>query len=241
MSTRARAGAVTPRLFCFPYAGAGTGLYRSWAPRLAGLDVRPVCMPGRERRYGEPMPSTLEEAVADTLGELREELEGPFAFFGHSMGALLAFELARHLRRLDIPGPSLLLLSGRTAPQVARRAGVSRLSDEALADEIRRLQPASSERAEVDELIRLMLPTLRTDVRLCEEYVYHAEAPLGIPIVVFGGLDDPGVSVDDLCAWREHATGFRAHLFEGDHFFLTSDASSFLQTLAAEARAGLGR
>jgi medium-chain acyl-[acyl-carrier-protein] hydrolase len=222
-STNARAPI---RLFCFPHAGGGSLAYFPWTAALAPeIEVCAVQLPGRENRLREP--------PIDDLARLRERLveallpalhEGPFAVFGHSFGALVAFELVRELRRLGAPLPRLLIAAGRAAPSrgQASRPLHAIADDEEFIDELERRYggiPAAirGERA----LLDLLLPTLRADLKLTECYEYRAESPLPVPIWALGGRDDPGVDAGALRAWSlETDAGFAAQTFAGGHFFV---------------------
>jgi medium-chain acyl-[acyl-carrier-protein] hydrolase len=227
------------RLFCLPYAGGGASVYREWAGALGdSVEVCPVQLPGREARFGEPAFTRigpLVEALADALGP---HLDRPFALFGHSLGALVAFELARRLRRSGRPGPSHLFVSGCRAPQVRRAERlVHTLPDAAFRQELRRLGGTPAELLANDELMDLVLPTLRADFALCETYEYADGFPLPCPVTALGGRDDGAIGRDDLEAWRVHTTArFAAHVLPGDHFFVRSARARVL----AEIRRALG-
>ena len=225
------------RLFCFPYAGRGASVFHRWPAALpATVEVRPVQLPGRESRFGEPafthfMP--VVEALADAL---RPFLDRPFAFFGHSMGALVAFGLARELRRQGAAAPAGLLVSGRRAPQVPARARpLHRLSDDELVAKLAARGGLVPEVRQNRELLALMLPVLRADLAVCEAYTYLAEPPLSCPITAYGGWEDPQASQDDLRAWGEQtAARFRLRMFVGSHFFVHSAEPKVLEALAGD-------
>src|SRR5262249_3231561 len=225
------------RLFCFPYAGGGASLFRRWADILpAGVEVCPVQLPGREGRFREAAFDRLPPLVETLARELRAFLDRPFAFFGHSMGALLGFELARQLRRMGAAGPAHLFVSGRRAPQVARsEAPIHALPDAAFRDEHRRFTGTPAAVLDNAELLELLLPTLRADFTLVETYTHHAEAPSDTPITAFGGTDDPLASWEQLDAWRAQTTGsFRLCMVPGGHFFLQTAELSTLEEIARD-------
>lgn len=211
------------RLFCFPYAGAGALLFRSWSHCLpADVEVCPVQLPGRgtrmlERPYTQLSP--LVEALAQALAPL---LDRPFAFFGHSLGALVSFELARRIRRQYGVHPVHLFVSAGRAPQILHRGlPIHTLPDKEFLMELRRLNGTPSELLDHAELMELMLPLLRADFAVYETYQYSSEAPLNCPISAFGGLQDNKVSDSDLDAWRvQTSVSFSLRMFPGDHFFL---------------------
>jgi medium-chain acyl-[acyl-carrier-protein] hydrolase len=225
------------RLFCFPYAGGGASVYRSWEQQLPSLvEVRAVQLPGRENRMGE-RPFTRVEPLVEALAEaLLPFLDLPFAFFGHSMGAVVAFELARKLRTAVNLEPRHLFVSGRIAPHIVRVEPPNyNLPDPELIEELRRLDGTPEEALEHPELMGLMLPLLRADFELVQTYSYADGAPLGCSVTAFGGLKDKEVSREELAGWREHTAGdFSLRMFEGGHFFLHAARSQILAAVSAE-------
>ena len=211
------------RLFCFPSAGAGALIFRTWSDRLpADVDVCPVQLPGRGARLMErPFTrlSPLVEALAQGLAPL---LDMPFAFFGHSLGTLVSFELARRIRKQYGVHPVRLFVSAGHAPQIPYRdPSIDTLPDKEFLAELRRLNGTPSELLDHEELMEIMLPILRADFALYETYVYSIEPPLNCPISAFGGLQDRRVSDSDLEAWRaQTSVSFSLQMFPGDHFFL---------------------
>jgi medium-chain acyl-[acyl-carrier-protein] hydrolase len=230
------------RLFCFPYAGGGASIFRHWANGLPEfVEVCPVQLPGRETRFREAAFTRLGPLIEALAGELGPYLDPPFAFFGHSMGALLAFELARRLRRDGRPQPVGLFVSGCGAPQI--RTQESPIHALPVADFRERLRGLNGTPAAVldnDELMDLLLPTLRGDFALCETYTYTPAPPLSCPISAWGGLGDDTVGRQELDAWRAQTTGsFRLRMLRGDHFFLQSAQPLLLRALAAELLRGV--
>src|SRR5262249_44475104 len=212
------------RLFCFPYAGGGASVYRGWADGLAGAaEVCPVQLPGRENRFREPVFTRLPPLIEALAEALRPFLDRPFAFFGHSLGALVAFELARRLRRDQGAEPVRLFVSACGAPQTrARRGGEipPRPAGE-FWHEGGRLNGTPTGVLDDGELRELLLPTLRADFAVGETYRYAGGPPLTCPVCALGGLGDETVDRRDLDAWRVRTAGpFRRRLLPGDHFFL---------------------
>ena len=223
------------RLFCLPYAGGGVSIYRTW-PDLLPADVESchVQLPGRGSRMSEPPFTRLFPLVQTLAQALLPYLDMPFAFFGHSMGALIGFELARHLRRQHDVTPNHLFVSGFRAAQIPD-PGVPthHLPDLEFLTELRRLGGTPDLILRNAELMRLMLPTVRADVALCETYTYLDEAALDCPITAFGGLQDILVNRDDLTAWGEQThTDFTMRMFDGDHFFINSDRSHLVRAVS---------
>jgi surfactin synthase thioesterase subunit len=225
------------RLFCFPYAGGGATAYRAWSDALPrSVEVCCARLPGREMRIKEPAYSDvylLVDALAPALVPL---LERPFALFGHSMGALVAFELARKLRRDHNLLPERLLVSARIAPSMKlKHSPLNILPDDEFIDALAKLNGTDENALQHRELMKLVLPALRADVAMHEQYKYSEGTPLECPIVAFGGLQDPKVDNEGLDAWRNHTTGpFTKRLLAGDHFFINSPQSSFLNIFALE-------
>lgn len=227
------------RLFCFPYAGGGASIYRTWGEQLPPqVEMRPVQLPGRENRMSEPSLTRIEPLVQAVAEALLPYLDLPFAFFGHSMGALVAFELARKLRSAVDLEPLQLFVSGRIAPHHVRSEPPNyNLPEPELIEELRRLNGTSEEALEHPELMGLMLPLLRADFELVQTYTYAGGAPLGCPVTAFGGAQDTEVSMEELAGWREHTTGdFSLRMFEGGHFFLHAAREQLLQIVSTELR-----
>ena len=173
------------------------------------------------------------EALAEAI---RPWLNIPFAFFGHSMGALIAFELTRRLRQQYGCEPEWLFVSGRRAPQMAKGDPITyNLPRDELIAELRQINGTPQEVLEHEELMELMLPLLRADFQLTQTYEYVADVPVRCPITVYGGLEDYEVGRDVLLPWREQ-TSFRfgLHMLPGDHFFLRSSQSLLLSLLTRE-------
>jgi surfactin synthase thioesterase subunit len=230
--------AAAVRLFCLPYAGGSASAYRGW-PALAParLEVCPLELPGRGGRIGEP-PLTRLRPLADALaGALAPYAHQPYAVFGHSMGGLLAFEVTRTLRRRGLPLPLHLFVSAAAAPDVPRtRPPVHWAPDADVLQELRVLGGTPKELLDDEELMELMLPTVRADFSILETYEYRPERPLPVPLTVFGGTDDPLVPVRDLDGWRDQSSaGARLCLVSGGHFYLHPAAAELMTVMAGAA------
>jgi medium-chain acyl-[acyl-carrier-protein] hydrolase len=211
------------RLFCFPYAGGGASVYSAWPRNLpSAFEVCAVQLPGRETRLKEQPFRELTPVVEAVAAAIEPYLDRPFAFFGHSMGALISFELARLLRERGGARPAHLFVSGRRAPQLPDdEPPTYDLPDEEFFAILRELNGTPTEVLEHPELMELVMPLLRADFALVQTYVYKPEAPLDCPITAFGGVQDVEVVREDIKAWREQtADAFSARLLPGDHFFL---------------------
>jgi medium-chain acyl-[acyl-carrier-protein] hydrolase len=227
------------RLFCFPYAGNGASIYRTWSDGLpADVEVCPVQFPGRGTRLMETPFTQLTPLVQALAQALVPILDKPFAFFGHSLGALVGFELARQLRRQSGVQPVRLFVAADRAPQLPHRdRPIHVLPEEEFLVELRRLDGIPGKVLEEVELMQVMLPILRADLAVYETYVYSAEPPLNCPISTFGGLQDHRVSCGDLEAWRDQTSAsFSLRVFPGDHFFWHTTQPLLLQVLAQELR-----
>lgn len=225
------------RLFCFPYAGGTSLLFRTWANALGpSIAVCPAHLPGRERRLTEKPYTSAQSLVEAAAEAIIPHLDLPFAFFGHSMGALISFELARHLRRLHRPAPIHLFLSGRAAPQPGIRDTVTyNLPAQEFAEELRRLNGTPREVLENQELMELMIPLLRADFEICQTYNYTPGLALDCPITAFGGLKDPEATEEMVAAWKEQTTAsFRLCMLPGDHFFVHSEQKQILGVISQE-------
>jgi medium-chain acyl-[acyl-carrier-protein] hydrolase len=223
------------RLFCFPYAGGGASIFRLWSEKLpVEVEVCPIHLPGRENRMKEPLLTHLFPLVETLARALHPFMDIPFAFFGHSMGALLSFELARHLRNIHYPGPTQLFISAHRAPQLPDPASpLHDLPDSVLINTLYRLGGTPRAILQHTELMQILLPILRADLTLCETYIYTPEAPLDCPIAAFGGEYDSMVSKQELQAWSDQTGGsFTLYMLPGDHFFLHSQQNLLLGTLS---------
>lgn len=225
------------RLFCFHYAGGNALIYRTWAQKLPpSVEVVAIQLPGRATRMHQPLVSKVTDLVEPIAEALAPFLNEPFAFFGHSMGALITFEVARFLRREKRALPSHMFVSGRSAPQLnSEHPPLYNLPKDELLAELQQLEGTPREVLEHPELMELMLPMLRADFSICDTYEYTAETPLACPITAFGGLQDFDVSRRRIEAWREQTSAtFTLRMFPGNHFFIHSNETLLLNLLATQ-------
>jgi medium-chain acyl-[acyl-carrier-protein] hydrolase len=225
------------RLFCLPYAGGGASIFRSWPESLPlGVEVVPIELPGRETRLRERPFSRLSALVDELVEVLPPHLDRPFALFGHSMGALIGFELARALRDRGRREPTCLFVSAAGAPHTANpHPLLHAMPDDELHRHLRRLNGTPPAVLEHQELMKIFLPLLRADLEVCETYAYRPATPLAAPIFAFGGARDRLVSRERLEAWREETrSGFSHWTLPGDHFFLNSSRRLLLWIVAGE-------
>jgi surfactin synthase thioesterase subunit len=225
------------RLFCFPYAGGNESAYRQWQQKLPeSIEVLPVQLPGRGSRTKEPPYAELRPLVRAASEALAAATEKPFALFGHSMGALIAFELARELRKQHGIQPVHLFISAKCSPrQSPEDPAVGQLSDPVLVEILERYEGTPRELLNDAELMRLMLPVIRADMALCNSYVYEPGPPLECPITVFGGLEDHVSSRACLESWQSYTKGpFTLRMLPGGHFFINSWAVPVFEVIRQE-------
>jgi medium-chain acyl-[acyl-carrier-protein] hydrolase len=218
------------RLFCFPHAGGSARAFASWPARLGQeIEVLGVQLPGREERLGEPPFTRLQPLVEALVPVLMPYLDRPFALFGHSLGALVAFETARALRYRGQPQPTHLFVSGRAAPTILRTgAGTHTLSDADFRARLRDLKGTPAEVLASEELMGALLPMLRADFAVSETYVYPGGDLLDCPMSIYGGHEDATLCSQELDAWRHMTTGsVTLRLFPGDHFYLRNPIPFF--------------
>lgn len=228
------------RLFCFPYAGGNESAYRHWQQKLReSIEVLPVQLPGRGSRIKEPPYSELRPLVHAASEALAAEMEKPFAFFGHSMGALVAFELARDLLKQHGIQPVHLFISAKCAPrQRPEDPATGQLSDAELIEILARYEGTPRELSNDAELMRLVLPVIRADMALCNSYIYEPGPSLECPITVFGGLEDHVSSRACMESWQEHTKGpFTLRMLPGGHFFINTWAVPVFEVIRQELKA----
>jgi surfactin synthase thioesterase subunit len=230
--------AATLRVFCFPYAGLGASVFRTWAQEFpSNVELCLMQPPGREGRWLEKAfvdVRALAESASDALTEL---MSLPFVFYGHSLGALTSFEVARALRRRRLPLPLHLFVAAHRAPQLSNpHPALRQLPDRDFIAEISR-QFDGIPQAVLDnpDLVELMLPCLRADFTAFETYSYPAAEPLACPISAFGGRMDRRVSESELTPWRDQTTErCTVRMFDGNHFFLQDSRDALLATIRQE-------
>lgn len=233
------APAGAPHLFCFPHGGGNAAAFHPFRRLLApAIDVVGIELPGRGSRFREPLDVSLAEIAAASARAIEGRVRQPFYLYGHSIGALLAFETARVLAARRC-APAGLFVSGRRAPQQppvlpANREPISRLPDAALKQLLGRYAGTPAAILESEELLRLHLPVLRHDFALDENYRHVAAAPLQIPLWAYAGSDDPHASPQDMAGWSDvTAAACSVHVVPGGHFFPYEAAADFCRDLSA--------
>ena len=225
------------RLFCFPYAGGTAAIFRTWPSYLpAEIELCAIQYPGRGSRIAERLNEHVTEMVNSCYDELQPFLTKPFAFFGHSMGALVSNEFARRLQREQRRGPFGLFVSGCTAPHMkAFDKATYDLPEPEFIAELRQLQGTPPEVLDNKELMQLMMPIIRADFKVSQTYQYDPGPPVECPIRAFGGLKDEMVTRAKIEGWSEHTSGgFRAQMLPGDHFFLNTSQPLLTRIIAQE-------
>jgi medium-chain acyl-[acyl-carrier-protein] hydrolase len=186
----------------------------------AGVEIAAVQLPGREDRFDEPPCVAVEELLPEIVADVRELLDVPYALYGHSMGAVLAFEVARALRHQDVRQPAVIIVSSRVAPHLPTSKRWSCASDAALVSWMEELRGARLEAMHDRSLVNALLPTLRADLTMNESYKATSSEPLPTRIVGVLGLSDSVVSSEMFAPWREHTKAeFRSYLLQCGHFF----------------------
>lgn len=227
------------RLFCFPYAGGSASIFRAWSSEFpSSIQICPVELPGRGTRIREAPFTSVELLAAAAAEGLGEFLDRPFTLFGHSLGALVAFEVARRLHYDFHLQPAHLFVSARRGPRLPGPAmPIHALPERRLLEMLGLLNGTPKELLENHDFMRLILPVLRADFALDETYTYMARPPLTCPISVFGGLQDISVNSEQLSAWRKETEDrFVLRMLPGDHFILNSARALILEALAHELR-----
>jgi surfactin synthase thioesterase subunit len=229
---------VRLRLLCFPYAGGSASIYQGWSAGLpSDVDVCAIQLPGHQTRLAEPPFTDL----APMLGAIAEALlpysDLPWALFGHSFGGLVAFEFARWLRRNGSP-PRHLFIAGALPPEVLARRPSAPASDSDLVASLQRRNGLPAAVLGDAELLELVLPALRADVTVLENYRYQPESPLDVPLSVFGGAKETESTPTVLSAWRSHTSNaFRHRILPGGHFFIDSERAALLASITEDLRA----
>jgi len=222
------------RLLCFPFAGGGASVFRTWPAALpADIELLAVELPGRETRFRERPFQRLAPLIAALTDAVAPHLQAPFAIYGHSLGALIGFSFARELRRRSLAGPVHLFVSGRRAPQLPERSPMHQLPEPQFLDQLRRLGGIPDALFQQPDIMEVFLPILRADITVAETEPPSPEPPLACPITALGGLTDDRARLEELDAWQaQTSAAFEREIFPGGHFFLQSARTAFLASLS---------
>ncbi|MCF8170954.1 MAG: alpha/beta fold hydrolase [Candidatus Methylopumilus sp.] len=225
---------ATLRLFCLPFAGGGASIYRSWGKLLGpSIEVCPIQLPGRENRFSEPAFKNAQALAQALANQLQLYSNKPFAIYGHSMGALLAFELTRALQANGLEMPEVLMLGAHRAAHLPRtRETLYTLDDKTFIERLQRFGGFPEEVLASEELLQFLLPTLKADFTLCDTYTHTDDLALNCPIHVFAGDSDPEAPPAVMDSWRQHSSvETQMHVFQAGHFFIRTDLEKVIQTL----------
>jgi pyochelin biosynthetic protein PchC len=225
----------SPRLVCFPHAGGAVTYFFPVSRALTpDVEVLAVQYPGRQDRRAEPPLDSIAELADILAAELHGYMDRPTAFFGHSMGATLAFEVARRVER-EGGRLTALFASGRRAPSLSRDEHCHTLPDDQLLAEIRGLAGTNAALLGDDELVGMILPAVRADYRAAETYRYAPGTDLSCPIHALTGADDPKVTVEEVAAWQAHTSStFQLHVYPGGHFYLNDHAAEIMAVISGQ-------
>jgi surfactin synthase thioesterase subunit len=223
-------------LFCFHHAGGTASFFYQWKNHLpADIRLHAIQLPGREQRFSEPFATSL-QTIVEKISDSIETMTQPFIFFGHSLGSLLAFEVASRLTNKK-KAPAILFLSSHLAPhRTTKKHELLQLSDQEFIKETAyRYGGLSNDILSYPELMELALPRLRADIGLYTDYAYQFTKPCSIPIITLGGTHDRSLDISELLAWETYTSGkFSRYLFSGDHFYLQQHTEALTQLLVRE-------
>jgi len=226
------------RLFMFPYAGGGPAVFNTWSSEFPGnVETWMAHYPGRGSRHQEAPIREIKILAERFVQAIQHLLDKPFAFFGHSLGGLVAFELARQLQEQDLPPPQILFLSACGAPHLPDlNPPIHKLPDSEFVVALQKLNGIPSEISNQPDVMQLLLPILRADFEAVESYRHDIDvSPLHVSILAFAGADDPRVSQARVEGWARHTdAGFRLQTFPGDHFFIHTCREAVMASIAAE-------
>lgn len=230
-------GSPAMTLYCFAFAGGSASAFMPWQADLGpNIDVCAIQLPGRGMRMLEPAWTSLPAVVDAVVDAIVQDNPGKFAFFGHSLGTVIAFEVTRSLAQRGIALPFHLFMSGAAAPPCHNKhREMHKLPDAEFIEKLGNYNGTPPEILEHKELMALLLPMIRADFQLVETYEYQAQARLTMPITSIQGRDDPYVTVEASDAWAQETTeAFAAHWFDGDHFYLIPQRAAVLDVLRGD-------
>ncbi|WP_405981989.1 thioesterase II family protein [Streptomyces sp. NBC_00158] len=224
---------MSTSLVCLPFAGGGAGFYRAWPKhRLAGTSIVPLQLPGREERFGEQPHTDVQTAARDLVRSLEGRAEGRIALFGHSLGAVLAFEVARELEARGAVELCHLFVSGSPGPWTGRSERATGLGDDDFVEQVARFAGYRHPALDDPTLREVLLPTLRADTEMHEDYKPSSADPLMVPITALRGTDDTLVSKEGAAQWAAATRGDFGYLeLPGGHMYLADAPEQLLDTM----------
>jgi medium-chain acyl-[acyl-carrier-protein] hydrolase len=231
------------RLFCFPYAGGGSVVFYNWPNFFSpNIEVVAIRLPGRETRFTEKPFTRMPHLVSALIPVMQPLLNKPFAFFGHSMGARIAFEVTRALRKQHLPKPVHLFASGHIAPHLPEKdLDLHLLPDQAFIEKIKEYDGIPGMILENPEILHFFLPMLRADIELIKTHRIAEEIPLDCPITAFGGTRDPKINEEEVKAWQAHTRSvFKWRMFSSGHFFIQGHQKELSALILDDLRPYLG-
>lgn len=226
------------RLIIFPYAGGSASVFKQWGNSLStDIEICSIQLPGREDRYQEKPFTEIESYIKEFSGYFQGLSDLPFVFFGHSLGALFCYEVCRYLEKNDLPLPLHVFISGASPPRKFETNEIKEYNDEELKKELISLNGIPEEFKKNENLLKLFLPVIRSDIALLETYDYKDDYKFSMPISVFGGALDRSVPVADLQEWNRLSDDYcKIYTFTGDHFFIFSEQDKLLSEINREMK-----
>lgn len=233
-----KSGDGRTRLVCFPHAGGSASyFFRLSAALSSDVNVSAIQYPGRQDRHSEPFVDTIDGLADRIYAVLKPMVDGPIALFGHSMGAVVAFEVARRLEESAQIQPTTLFVSAQPAPSRSGPAPVQPDDDVGLVEKVRELGGTDPRLMADPRMLEMTLPVLRNDLRALQQYRRRPDIRINAPIILMVAVDDPLVGLDKAMAWREHTSGGCAiHTFDGGHFYLEKHAGRVVAVIAQALR-----
>ncbi|MGH0631129.1 thioesterase II family protein [Bacillus pacificus] len=222
------------KLFCIPYAGGSANVFLDWKDRLSSYELFPIELAGKGRRFLEPSYSNLNQAINDIFLSIDDEIaDTPYALFGHSMGALYAFELLYKLRDEKRPMPVCTFFSGKNPPHIKAKKIRHVLNDDEFLKELRKMGGTPQELLESKELMNLFIPILREDFRITETYLLpNKREKIDCPFVILNGKNDELTDSNIMKEWGEYTgKGIQTFDFEGEHFFIQTHVKEVLEVI----------
>jgi medium-chain acyl-[acyl-carrier-protein] hydrolase len=222
------------RIFCFPYSGGGVSIFYDWSKHFPqDISIMALQLPGHESRMAEELVSDLNLLIDKLVVAITPYLDKPYIFFGHSLGALISFELTHRLKKMNVYLPKCLIVSGRAAPHTPSKNGIiHNLPNHEFIAKLKEYNGLPEIILHNQELLDLFLPIIRADFKLSESYLHMKYEPLPVPIIALAGKNDYNVIIENVALWMEHTTkSFKKYLLPGDHFFIKTHLREVLNII----------